>query len=380
MTINQSTPITYDIFCQVIDNYGDIALCWQLALQLQHQHQKSVRLWVNDLNTFQHLLPNIDPAADHQTQQEVAIYRWYAHSDFQQAADVVIEAFGCHLPDYYRQQMLTRHSLCINLEYFSCEPWVVDYHGMRSLQHDGLHQYIFFPSLQPQTGNILFEADYAQQHTQFLAQSTHWCQQWQVPVPRENSIRISLFAYENQSIIDLIQQASQYPQPIDAYLPESKLSQALQALHPQQSITVGNTLVFNNLRLHILPFLPQAQYDRLLWLCHLNFVRGEVSLTRAILAGKPCVWHIYPTDDQAHWDKLAAFMQVYRMHNDLIQLNKAWNQQQPLNTFSSVLTQLPLLTDHAQHIAQTIQSRPSLSDQLVHFAQQKAIMPRASAV
>ena len=39
-----------------------------------------------------------------------------------------------------------------------------------------------------------------------------------------------------------------------------------------------------------------------------NFVRGEDSLVRALWAGKPFVWQIYPQHDGAHWDKLTAFL------------------------------------------------------------------------
>ncbi len=42
-------PITCDIFCAVVDNYGDIGVCWRLARQLAHEHGMTVRLWVDDL-------------------------------------------------------------------------------------------------------------------------------------------------------------------------------------------------------------------------------------------------------------------------------------------------------------------------------------------
>ena len=57
-----------------------------------------------------------------------------------------------------------------------------------------------------------------------------------------------------------------------------------------------------------LPALPQAEFDTLLWTCHLNLVRGEDSAVRALWAGRPHVWHIYPQDDGVHADKLHAFM------------------------------------------------------------------------
>ena len=46
----------------------------------------------------------------------------------------------------------------------------------------------------------------------------------------------------------------------------------------------------------------------MLWACDVNFVRGEDSLVRALWAGKPLVWHIYPQHDDAHDAKLEAFL------------------------------------------------------------------------
>ena len=39
----------WDIFCRVIDNYGDIGVCWRLARQLANEFGQTVRLWVDDL-------------------------------------------------------------------------------------------------------------------------------------------------------------------------------------------------------------------------------------------------------------------------------------------------------------------------------------------
>jgi len=59
------------------------------------------------------------------------------------------------------------------------------------------------------------------------------------------------------------------------------------------------------------PFVEQERYDELLWLCDINFVRGEDSFVRAQWAGKPFIWHIYPQHDGVHLQKLRAFMKLY---------------------------------------------------------------------
>lgn len=37
----------WDIFCSVVDNYGDIGVCWRLAVNLAQRGQR-VRLWIDD--------------------------------------------------------------------------------------------------------------------------------------------------------------------------------------------------------------------------------------------------------------------------------------------------------------------------------------------
>jgi uncharacterized repeat protein (TIGR03837 family) len=77
------------------------------------------------------------------------------------------------------------------------------------------------------------------------------------------------------------------------------------------------------------------RYDRLLWACDLNFVRGEDSFVQAQLAARPLVWQAYPQHENAHLKKAAAFLDrytqalepgvgaVYRAFADL------WNRQSP---------------------------------------------------
>jgi uncharacterized repeat protein (TIGR03837 family) len=87
------------------------------------------------------------------------------------------------------------------------------------------------------------------------------------------------------------------------------------------------------IRCFTIPFLPQDRYDLLLWACDVNFVRGEDSFVRAQWAGRPFVWHVYPTDDGAHYVKMAAFIARYTAELDrghaaaLTAMWEAWNRR-----------------------------------------------------
>jgi uncharacterized repeat protein (TIGR03837 family) len=59
------------------------------------------------------------------------------------------------------------------------------------------------------------------------------------------------------------------------------------------------------------PFVEQDAYDRLLWACDVNFVRGEDSFVRAQWAAKPFVWQAYAQSELAHAAKIEAFVERY---------------------------------------------------------------------
>ena len=63
----------------------------------------------------------------------------------------------------------------------------------------------------------------------------------------------------------------------------------------------------------------------MLWACDFNAVRGEDSLVRALWAGQAFVWHIYPQHDNAHHDKLGAFLDWLQAPASLRQFHATWN-------------------------------------------------------
>src|SRR6185295_11398923 len=70
----------WDLFCAVVDNLGDIGVCWRLARQLATEHGAQVRLWVDDLATFHQLAPALDIKARRQMLGNIEVCAWT--SDF----------------------------------------------------------------------------------------------------------------------------------------------------------------------------------------------------------------------------------------------------------------------------------------------------------
>jgi uncharacterized repeat protein (TIGR03837 family) len=312
-----------DIFCTVIDNYGDIGIAWRLARQLVAEYGLGVRLWVDDLASFQRIRPEIAVDTECQELQGVAICQWRDTLPPGTApADVVIEALACELPEAYVEAMAERvpKPVWINLEYLSAEDWIVGCHGLPS-PHPRLPlvKYFFFPGWQPGTGGVLREQGLITAIRDFQENPFKRAEFWRelgLPEPERDELRVSLFAYENTAIPDLFEVWSTHPQPVSCLVPEGRPIAQVAAYFDVATARPGDILRRGALTVHILPFLDQIAYDRLLWACDLNFVRGEDSFTRACWAGASLVWQAYRQDEDAHWPKIEAFLALYTQHLD----------------------------------------------------------------
>ncbi len=72
----QSNPRQWDIFCSVVDNYGDIGVTWRLARQLVEEFAQRVCLWVDDLASFARICPELQPEQSRQICRGVEIAHW----------------------------------------------------------------------------------------------------------------------------------------------------------------------------------------------------------------------------------------------------------------------------------------------------------------
>ncbi|HUX81849.1 MAG TPA: elongation factor P maturation arginine rhamnosyltransferase EarP [Halothiobacillus sp.] len=381
LTAPINTPQTWDIFCRVIDNFGDIGVSWRLARLLTDEHDKAVRLWVDDLSALSRLVPATDVTAEIQKRHDIEVCRW--STDFPDAtpASVVIEAFGCALPDRYVSAMPEHSRVWFNLEYFTAEPWAAGCHGLSSPQPNGIAKIFAFPGIQPGTGGLLRETTLLTDRQEFLQQPAvrlTWADRWHIPLPTEDSLAILLFGYENAALSGLLNALAASPTPITAYLPEGRPLNAAHTALNAPDLAPGAVHHQGALTLHVLPFLPQIEFDRLLWLCDINFVRGEDSLARAIWAGKPLIWQIYPTEDKAHWTKLDALLVEFgrTLGQSALQawqqLNRDWNAQIFIPAhWNAVIAALPELRAQAELQMRHLSEGEELAQWLVKTAEQR---------
>ena len=374
-----------DIFCRVIDNYGDIGVCWRLARQLAAEQHYAVDLWVDDLAAFARLCPAVVPTLPTQTLDGVTIRHWcspFAARDGA-AAQLVIEAFACALPDAYVQAMATRlpPPAWINLEYLSAEPWVASHHGLPS-PHPRLPltKYFFFPGFSAGTGGLLREADLLDRRRR-AAPHRAWAE-LELPAPLQGQTQVSLFCYDNPALAPLLQAWSQHAAPLRCLVTPGAAQQQVAAWLDRPQFTVGDQAQRGPLTLYALPFLAQPRYDQLLWACDLNLVRGEDSFVRAQWAARPLLWQAYPQAEQAQRLKVEAFVDVYcaglptGASAAWRQLMVVWNENSdaaPASAASLAVTwqacweQRQVLAAHANTWAEELASTEDLVTRLVKF-------------
>lgn len=347
---------TLHLFCKVVDNYGDIGVCWRLARQIAHEHALTVTLWVDDLVSFHRICDEVNVHAPLQTVQGVIVRHWVAHGwDHvapENVGNIVIEGFGCALPPAYIQAMAQAvpKPVWFNLEYLSAEPWVEDCHAMAS-HHPSLPltKYFFFPGFTTKTGGLLMDQRTMARQALFDATpdaATNFFKQQGIPVVA-GAHTISLFCYPHAPVADLLAALVRSTAPVVLLVPEGVAKEAITAFCGQE-MTAGQTFTQGGLTVHVLAYTDQATFDTLLWSCDVNFIRGEDSFVRAQYAGKPCIWQIYPQDEAAHEIKLDAFLALYtaNMPTDLAALVTAcwhqWNQvdaAMPACDYAAVLGQ-----------------------------------------
>ena len=368
---HSSPSLRWDIFCRVIDNHGDLGVCWRLCADLA-QRGHTVRLWVDDASALAWMAPlGCAGVSVHAWPTDAALQAFAQNAAFA-VGDVVIEAFGCELPEAFQALMVQDLSpVWINLEYLSAESYVARSHGLASPVMSGpargTTKWFFFPGFTPDTGGLLREPDLPARQVAFERQA------WLSALPLDKPIAanerlINLFCYEPAALSDLLKQLSQAYEPTRLLVtqgrPSAAVAAATQALHMPSN---------GSGQLHIsqLPYVSQTEFDHLLWACDVNLVRGEDSLVRALWAGQPFVWHIYPQDDLAHHDKLHAFEAALEMPSDLRKFHAVWNgiETGPLPALSRAA-----IDDWRQWSQQTqrrLQAQTDLTTQLVSFVAQK---------
>jgi len=260
----------WHLYCRVVDNFGDVGVAWRLASDLAGRGER-VRLFIDDASALAWMAPRGAAGVEVRPWREVV-----------DGADVVVELFGAGLPAG------AEGSVHINLEHLSAEAYVERSHGLpsprRTASGGSSTTWFFYPGFSERTGGLVREPGVLDLTAERGPGDAR---------------RVSLFSYRNDAVDGLLDALAAAP--------------TLLLVSPGPAATqiaslLGPTLARGLLQAELLPYLAQPDFDALLRACDLAFVRGEDSPIRAIWAGVPFVWQLYPQDDGVHVVKLAAFL------------------------------------------------------------------------
>ncbi len=392
------------VLCRVVDHYGDAGVCWRLARQLANEHGLDVTLFIDGLATLQRLLPPLDPAQDQQNIDGVTVQRLtdalppsFSTSSASSASAhwpaVIIDAFGGGLPPTWLAALerdfppLAAGTALkpdaprwIVLEYLSAEPWVDTMHGHTSPPPSvGIPRHFFFPGFTEKTGGLLREKHLSEERDAFQrspnAKRT-FLESLDVPVPPPDALLVSLFCYDTPALPALLDAWANGSIPIVGLIPETVAPETVQRWrqrHGTEADAIHTT--HGNLTLHTIPFLPQAGFDKLLWSCDLNFVRGEDSFVRAQWTAKPFIWQAYRQEEQAHLVKVEAFLALYlvdaadRLKSVISDLSRAWNDHEQAShiadAWSSFMEQWPELAGLPNRWEHRLSAQTDLASRIV---------------
>ncbi len=393
---SQATPgrqgrgLGIDIFCRVVDNFGDAGVSWRLARQLANEHGAQVSLWIDRPEIIALIAtPGVDA--------QVEVRHWDAATELYAPRDVLLSTFGCELPPQVRARLSPARPapLWINLEYLSAEPWIDGCHLLPSVKPSDLAlEWFYYPGFSAASGGLLREAGIDSERDRFLhSEAGTWLAAHGLD-SQPGALRLSLFCYPQAPIGELLAElAGNSLRPVHLLLPggvaEAAISDFLgHGLPTGQHARVGALTIARH------AFLDQAGYDRLLWSCDLNFVRGEDSWVRAHWANRPFVWQPYPQSDDTHLAKLEAFLTRMLAATEaagecanvvspatsraaeaaavIRAMMLAWSGARPLGaTVVQFLAELPRLAPLYSSWRLELARRPGLANQLYEFIQTK---------
>lgn len=308
---------TLDIFCEIIDNYGDIGVVYRTAKELQKIFPESkIRVFLNRLDEFKKINSQVIDLPSQNIDGIEYITFDYLRDNANKllTAQVIIEAFGCQIPEEYIEIAYDNSELLINLEYLSAEDWIEDFHLQSSpLGRGKLKKVFFMPGFTEKSGGVIADSNYLERIQRVLENKEFYEKKYLSDIEdRENKIVGTLFSYE-KNFTPLLEDLKKLDKDVVILAMGEKTQDSLRKILKNFSIEdFRNSLKYGKIEIKFLNFLNQEEYEELINIVDFNFVRGEDSFIRAVLTSKPYMWHIYCQEEYAHMDKIEGFLDKYR--------------------------------------------------------------------
>ena len=356
------------ILCKVVDNFGDIGFVYRLAKNLvQLNPQREIRIAVDNLAAFYKIESRVDPAlaeqvlevacADSLQDQEgadkagnegkpktaaetksvgkpknggrlrifdatnaaVCAREWT-----KKPARVILECFQCGRPDWLEELLFdgVTRALIINIDYLTAEDYAEEFHRLKSGTRSPLVRKVnFMPGFTAKTGGLILDAAAETASKPKNAAATE-----KGFIAKTSGPQILMFSYP-KDFAPIIRAILRWNKAAQVNLAQGAGKESFLAANENCLQDSCKPKTAGGLFVRELPFLSQEEWDKNLYAQDILFVRGEDSLSRACLSGKPFVWQAYLQDDNYQLVKVRALLARMRPHfaaGDFAALENFW--------------------------------------------------------
>ncbi len=341
----------FTILCKVVDNFGDIGFVYRLAKNLvQLNPQREIRVAVDNLAAFNKIESRVDPALAKQVLEVACADSLQAQESAGKAgnegkpktaaetksvgkpknggrlrifdatnaavcarewtkkpARVILECFQCGRPDWLEALLFdgVTRALIINIDYLTAEDYAEEFHRLKSGTRSPLVRKVnFMPGFTAKTGGLILDAAAETASKPKSAPATE-----NGFITKTAGPQILMFSYP-KDFSPIIRAILRWNKAAQVNLAQGAGKKSFLAANENclQDQKAGGLFVRE------LPFLSQEEWDKNLYAQDILFVRGEDSLSRACLSGKPFVWQAYLQDDNYQLVKVRALLERMRPH------------------------------------------------------------------
>lgn len=324
----EKSGFRFEIFCDPIDNYGDVGFCWRLARELVDRFNCSVVFRTRDVDLACKFAQNSE-----EIKETIFISGWdESKNDEKPPADFLLAGFSCALPESTISRIMVKDKkpILINIEYLSAENWVESFHGKPSIDNiEGMKIFFYFPGFTEKTGGLLREKSVFQSGDNNRSREKYFSGKFHF-FENSDKFTIFIFSYEAPWIKNLLNLWIKSNKPVRLVVIDKKIIKNISCVIGLDFNEQGS-YQFGNLEIVVLPFLSHFDFDVLLNISDFNIVRGEDSLVRALWAMKPFLWDIYKQENDDHLNKLFSFNEIltkkwpHRIAEIYFDLSLRWN-------------------------------------------------------
>ena len=305
-----------DIFCEIIDNFGDIGVVYRISKELKKIFQNvRIRMVLNRLEEFKAINKKIKDIDFQEIDGLICVTEKYVKENAETfgTADVFIEAFGCNVPEEYIKRAKENSKLWINLEYLSGEKWIEDFHLCESLIDSKTLKKIFYmPGFSEKSGGVIIDSGFLERKEYGKNNREEVLKKYFPNVDIKDKLIGTVFSYE-KNFDNLLEVLKDYERETLLILMGEKTQKSFSEILQKKLIeNFGKIVKYGKITMMYADFLSQEEYEEVISAADFNFTRGEDSFVRGILLEKPFMWHIYLQEEKAHMDKIKAFTERFR--------------------------------------------------------------------